>query len=291
VQSICLLISGNLGYSILNQLESSIHKIAAVFTDFKSKNIIEFCKAKNIELFRGNPRNGKAKKIIQSISCDVLLSVNYLFIIEKDIINLPAKYAINIHGSLLPKYRGRTPHVWAIINGEKETGITAHLIDEKVDNGDIIDQIKIPIGFYDTGADILKKFHTEYPKLVDQLFENIENNTISFQQQDFTKAIYFGRRTPDDGKINWNWSKVRIHNWVRAQATPYPGAFTHFNETKIIINKTVFSDCGFHQNDMNGLILYSEKNCIIVKTPDGALQIKDLAFEKNLLLEKGMILN
>jgi len=127
-----LLVSGNLGSIALTNLESN-HHVIFVMTDKNSVSIIDFCKHKKINYFLGNPRGGKCITFIQSFEIDVLVSVNYLFLIDKDLINFPKKLAFNIHGSLLPKYRGRTPHVWAIINNEKETGITAHRIDEGCD--------------------------------------------------------------------------------------------------------------------------------------------------------------
>src|SRR5690606_38202127 len=118
---------------------------------------------KFITLFIGNPRNGRGHAFLKNYSFDVLLSVNYLYLIEEDLIKMPRRFAINLHGSLLPKYRGRTPHVWAIINGEKKTGVTAHLITKGCDEGPIVSQIQIPIEIQDTGNDILNKFKQKYP--------------------------------------------------------------------------------------------------------------------------------
>ena len=138
------------------------YEIKFILTDKKSLDIIQFSKEKNIPLFSGNPRNGMAYEFIKNIKIDVIVSINYLFLIEQDIYNHSNKITFNIHGSLLPKYRGRTPHVWAIINGEKKTGVTAHLIDSGCDTGDVIDQIEISIEENDTGGIILGKYSNEY---------------------------------------------------------------------------------------------------------------------------------
>jgi len=286
MQSICLLVSGGLGYKILQQIFSSEHKLKAVFTNKKSTEIIDFCTKSRIPFYSGNPRNGKAQDFLSTFECDVVLSVNYLFIIEKDLIDKPKKYAINIHGSLLPKYRGRTPHVWAIINGEIETGITAHLIDDKLDNGQIIEQIKIPIHSSDTGANILEKFSEKYPTLVDSILEKINNGSLSFTPQDSIQASYFGKRTPEDGKINWQWSRERIYNWIRAQAKPYPGAFTFIEEQKIIIHRSEISDLGFRQEQNNGEVLSIEDENIFVKTNNGVIKVSELenGIPRNLII-------
>jgi methionyl-tRNA formyltransferase len=198
-------------------------------------------------------------------------------------------YAINFHGSLLPKYRGRTPHVWAIINGEKETGVTAHLMTGEVDDGDIVKQVVIPIEQNDTGASVLKRFEGVYIRLIDDVLTAIENKTISCQPQDASKATYFGKRTPADGLIDWNWQKERINNWVRAQAAPYPGAFTYYEDQKVIIHGISYTDHGFHFEEPNGTILEGGQNPVI-KTPNGAVELVRIETETPATFQKGKIL-
>ena len=120
--NICLLVSGKLGFVIMSEIVKT-YNVRCVLTDKNSEEIISYCAANNIVCYAGNPRNGKVRGLIDTIHIDVLLSVNYIYLIDAQIISWPSKYAINVHGSLLPKFRGRTPHVWAIINNEKEAGI------------------------------------------------------------------------------------------------------------------------------------------------------------------------
>jgi methionyl-tRNA formyltransferase len=235
----------------------------------------------------GNPRNGRFKQFIGEDKLDVFLSVNYLFLLDKEIIN-SASFAINIHGSLLPKYRGRTPHVWAIINNEKITGVTAHFIDEGCDTGDIIVQKKIKILPAHTGAKVLAEFEKIYPLLTSEVIDQIMSGTISSKVQDNSKATYFGKRTPDDGEIDWSWQKERIRNWVRAQAYPYPGAFTYCDNKRVIIDKIIFSNHGFSFEQPNGLVL-SEKNGFIVKTPNGAVKLYSIRMNSD-KIKRGLIL-
>jgi methionyl-tRNA formyltransferase len=281
--NITVFTSGILGYKTLKKIsENDLFHIIYVFTDKGSCDIIEFCKQNNIPFFVGNPRrlSYKVKLFVAKYQQpDIFFSINYRFIIDNFLINLPRLYALNIHGSLLPKYRGRTPHVWAIINGEKITGITVHKIIEKVDAGDILLQHKIDISDKDTGADILFKFEKMYPELVEESIRRIINKREKFVKQNHVLATYFGKRVPDDGKIDWNWQKERIYNWVRAQANPYPGAFSFYDNNKLIINKIKFSDLGFDYNLLNGTILCV--NPLIVKTPNGAIEIQKFYFENN----------
>ena len=265
-----VLCSGNLGLYLLKQLVSR-YTISFVFTDFGSKGIIDYCESQELPVFVGNPRKIDTKEFLSTTSCDVLLSVNYLFIIEEELINFPKKCAINVHGSLLPKYRGRTPHVWAIINNEKITGITAHLIDSGCDTGDIVEQIQVDISLEDTGASILNKFNELYLSAITSVLSKIEKDQLAPKPQDHSKATYFGKRTPEDGIINWNWHKERIFNWVRAQAHPYPGAFTYANGRKLTIDSISFTEDGFDYTIANGTVISTYP--IKVKTPNGVVMI------------------
>jgi methionyl-tRNA formyltransferase len=166
---LAVLVSGSLGYDTLKKVDQN-YNISCVFTDSKSEKIIKYCEKRILPFFTGNPRKGEGYSFIKRIYIDVLISVNYLFLIEDDIIGHPKKIAFNLHGSLLPKYRGRTPHVWAVINNEKKTGITAHKIDKGCDTGAIINQVEIPIDKEDTGADILEKYKDYYYPLVKKVW-------------------------------------------------------------------------------------------------------------------------
>lgn len=276
-----ILCSGQLGLQVLKQLAAE-YDISLVFTDSNSEEIKKFCTANDLPVFIGNPRKSNPEKFLSTRACDVILSINYLFLIEDNLIGFPSKYAINIHGSLLPKYRGRTPHVWAIINNEKKTGITAHLIDTGCDTGDILEQIEVEIWSEDTGATILDKFNKLYLPLIKSVLHKIENNQIFPTAQDHSKATFFGKRTPKDGQINWSWQKERIHNWVRAQAKPYPGAFTYLDDKKITIDSISFTDDGYNFEVANGTVLTIDP--LKVKTPNGVIQIDEFRESINELI-------
>ncbi len=273
----CICVSGALGLTVLQCLATSSITIKCVLTDRHSDGIIAYCEQQNLPVFAGNPRNGKAFSWLdeQRIEFENLLSINYLFILEPDVLNKATGYAVNFHGSLLPKYRGRTPHVWAIINGEKETGVTAHLMNANCDDGDIVRQVVVPIDEEDTGAIILEKYKALYPDLVLQVVKDIESGNVSCRKQDISKATYFGKRSPGDGEINWSWQKERIRNWVRAQANPYPGAFTFLNDDKIIINKIEYSDLGYQDTMDNGLVVAVIDGTPYVKTQNGVVKLLD----------------
>lgn len=273
----CICASGNLGAIVLQQLVDKKIDIPLVLTDSKSLSVISICEENGIPFFKGNPRNGRFMEWFHAHPCciDNLLSVNYLFILEEDVLSLVSHYSINFHGSLLPKYRGRTPHVWAIINGEKETGITAHFMNGACDDGDIVSQKVLPISDDETGAQVLERFNALYPSFVFEVIASIEGGCVQRKKQDVSKATYFSKRTSEDGLINWEWQKERIKNWVRAQAYPYPGAFAFYGKNKIVINKVAYTDYGFVDTVVNGTILSIIDGKPVVKTPNGTLLIEN----------------
>lgn len=270
-----ILASGNLGLVSLKKC-IKLFKIDFIASDSSSEAIINFAFDNNIPLFKGNPRDGKLISFLNDyqIKVDTIFSINYLFLLDNTFLKRHP-LCINFHGSLLPKYRGRTPHVWSIINNEKKTGVTAHLIDENCDTGNIILQKEIVIDNDMTGADILNKYNDIYPEMLEEIFLKVKSNKLTSSEQDESKATYFGKRTPDDGLINWSWQKERIYNWIRAQAYPYPGAFTFYKDNKIIIDKISFSDVGFSDSMENGLILGLNPK-VLIKTQNGVIQIEKL---------------
>ncbi|WP_417200989.1 methionyl-tRNA formyltransferase [Bizionia sp.] len=285
--TIGVLCSGGLGLDTLKKIAKD-YTVQFVLTDSNSIGIIDFAKSHRIPYFAGNPRNNKGYDFIKNYNVDIIASVNYLFLIEEDIIAHANKLTFNIHGSLLPKYRGRTPHVWAIINGETSAGITAHVIDASCDTGKIIHQIEVPIKPNDTGAIMLEKYAEAYYPLIKRVLYDLDNNQLKLTAQNENQATYFGKRTPDDGEINWNWNAEVIRNWVRAQAKPYPGAFTYLNNKKIIIDKVSETNLETTNVHTNGEILQIDP-AIIVKVENGAVSL-DVIRTENCTFTIGNIL-
>jgi methionyl-tRNA formyltransferase len=272
-----VLCSGGLGFDTVLKIHK-VYEIQFILTDKKSVDIIQFSKEKNIPVFAGNPRNGAGYKFIKDVSVDVITSINYLFLIEEDIFNHSNKITFNIHGSLLPKFRGRTPHVWAIIKGEKKTGITAHLINSGCDTGKIMAQTEIPIEENDTGGILLEKYAKEYFPLIENVLEKVESNQLTLTEQIEANASYFGKRTSVDGEINWTWNEETIRNWIRAQAHPYPGAFTFYEGQKIIIDKISIIDYKSNASIQAGEIVQVNSE-IIVKTGKGFIKLDRIRTE------------
>ena len=288
--NILLACSGVLGEKVLKNLHKNKFQLS-VLTDKNSTKIINLCSKHKINIYVGNARNDNCYYFTQKYKNYILLSVNYLYLFEERMRDI-FQYKFNVHGSLLPKYRGRTPHVWAIINNEKKTGITIHDIANECDAGDIYFQKEIPIRNSDTGSTILKKYFYHYPKIIKQfLYLFYEHKLVPCKQNEYL-STYFCKRTPEDGKILFDWQRERIYNWVRALAPPfYPGAFCFLGDKKIIINKILLSNLGFSCNTRNGMVLDTGKGSLIVKTQNGCIEVVDYyKQDNNIIIKKGDVL-
>lgn len=231
---------GKLGKDCLQELYTNGYRIDYILThkELKKESVDTFAIQNSISYSYKDARKNLKEffKTIKNLKPKYLISVNYRYILPKDIFQI-AKYAINIHGSLLPKYRGRTPHVWSIINGEKVSGITCHIIEESVDTGDIITQKSIDIEQDDTGYSLLKKFQLLYPSLLIDSLNCLEAGK-TLRKQNEEEASYYGKRISDMGYIDFYKDSTDVINFVRAQAEPYPGAYYYLVDgRKIIINK------------------------------------------------------
>lgn len=265
---------GKLGSSCLKVLIENGYEISYILThkENEQNSVDTFAFNNKIEYSYLDARKHLTQLIEEIDKFDLLISVNYRYVIPKEIYTL-ADIAINVHGSLLPKYRGRTPHVWSIINGEKESGITCHIIEETVDTGAIVSQIVVPIDKDDTGYSLLKKFEVNYPLLLMDSINKLENR-VALSKQDEKLASYYGKRTPDMGYIDFRKSATEIIDFVRAQAEPYPGAYYYLVDgRKIIINKLVRGEQ--NQLDMTIGVIKEINGEYFVLCKDGVLKIQD----------------
>ena len=170
---------------------------------------------------------------------DFLFSFYYRHMLKREILELPARGAFNMHGSLLPKYRGRVPVNWAIIRGERETGATLHVMNEKPDNGAIVDQQAVPILPDDTALEVFHKVACAAETTLDRCLPRLLAGTARFRPQDISQGAYFGGRRAEDGKIPWLGTARKIHDLVRAVAPPYPGALTRLAGLPVRVLKTM----------------------------------------------------
>lgn len=182
---------------------------------------------------------------IAALNADFLFSFYYRHMLSAAMLATVKRGAYNMHGSLLPKYRGRVPINWAIIKGETETGATLHQMVAKPDAGRIVDQERVPIGPDDTAKDVFDRVTVAAGDVMRRSLPGLIDGSATLTPQDLAAGSYFGGRRPEDGEINWQQSARDIHNLVRAVAPPYPGATTTFNGERVIITRTRLSPPAF----------------------------------------------
>ena len=175
---------------------------------------------------------------LQALAPDYIFSFYYRHMIPEQILACAKIAALNMHGSLLPKYRGRAPVNWAILHGESETGATLHVMEVKPDAGDIVGQVAVPIGPDETATDVFGKVSQAAVKVMEQALPSLIQGKVPRKANELEKGSYFGGRKPADGQIHWQQSAQQVHNLVRAVAPPYPGAFTDYQDRTMIVAKT-----------------------------------------------------
>ncbi len=172
---------------------------------------------------------------LREISPDIIFSFYYRNMICQEILDIPRLGAFNMHGSLLPKYRGRVPINWAVLNGETQTGATLHHMVKRPDAGDIVDQEAVLIGPRDTARDVFIKVTAVARKILERSVDSIKQGRPARHPQTESQATSFGGRKPEDGRIDWRADASRIFNLVRAVTHPYPGAFTEVDGRRFFV--------------------------------------------------------
>ena len=234
-----------------NRLDvSAVFTIPAVFEISYSKtpvknsnysNLTEFCEKRNIKCFSVNSSKIGTKTIeyydeIAKINPDIILVMGWYFMVPKKIRELASFGVWGIHASMLPKYAGGAPLVWAIIKGEKETGVTLFRLADGVDDGDIIDQVSFSIDYQDSIKEVYEKATRASIDILVKSLKKIDS--ITFTPQNKEEINIFPQRNPNDGEIDMSKSADEIYNFIRAQSNPYPGAFFRTEDgKKIIIEK------------------------------------------------------
>jgi methionyl-tRNA formyltransferase len=232
----------NVGYRCLEELLSQGADVAMVFTHEDSQteeiwfaSVRELADRHDIPWRTTDINQPENIALIRKIAPAFIFSFYYRNMLKQVVLDIPRNGALNLHGSLLPKYRGRVPVNWVIINGEVETGATLHYMVVKPDAGDIVDQEKVPILFTDTALDLFNKVTDAARTVIARSWPLLAAGTAPRIPMDLAAGSYFGGRKPADGIIDWTKDAVQIYNLIRAITRPYPGAFTYLDGRKVII--------------------------------------------------------
>jgi len=277
----------DLAAEVLNKLINSEHQILAVVTQpdkpkgrgkqVQCSPVKELALKHNIQVFQPN----KAKEegfldILADLKPDVIVVAAFGQILPKAILDLAKYGCINVHASLLPKYRGAAPIQWSIINGEEKTGITIMHMDVGIDTGDMIMKAEVPIETKETSGSLQDKLALCGGDLLLKALEAIENGTATREKQNDADSNYVKVLNKAEGHIDFNQSAVKIERFIRG-FNPWPSAYTLLDgKTLKIWSADVMVD---ESNGMPGEIISVTKDSIIVKTGEGNIAIQELQLE------------
>jgi methionyl-tRNA formyltransferase len=220
-------------------------------------------------------RDPAVRDEIAAYAPDFIFSFYYRKMIPTSILDLAPRGALNLHGSLLPRVRGRAPVNWALVKGEKETGVSLHYMVAKPDAGDLVDQQAVPIRFEDTAYTLFRKLETAATTLLDRSLPALRDGTAVARPLDLSKGSYFGGRRPEDGRIDWSADAARIYDLVRAVTHPYPGAFTELDGRRLYVWWALPCD----GSGVPGTILAVDREGIVVAAGEGAVRLITIQIE------------
>lgn len=233
--------------------------------------------AHNIEVFQPKKiREPECIAYLKKYNPDIIIVVAFGQILTKEILEMPKYGCINVHASLLPKYRGAAPIQWAVINGEKVTGVTTMRMDEGIDTGDMIEKTELELDPEETGGSLFERLAEAGAKLCVHTMAEIEAGTAVYTRQDETKATHTGMIKKQFGKIDWNKSAAEIERLIRG-LNPWPSAYTSLNGKTLKIWRAAVKPGGDTKDA--GKIVSITKDEIGIQTGDGILVLKEIQLE------------
>lgn len=265
--------------AVLQSIVDDNYKILAVFSPFYDNNnhsrLEYLCKEREIPFSRVKNINSIESQVeISSLNPDLICVCHFEKILKNNIISIPKLGAINLHPSLLPKYKGLSPQHWPIINGDKETGVTIHFIDENIDTGDIIIQEKIPLSGHEYIAELQLNMIPLYKKIYLNALDILKSEKKIFQKQDPELGSYCGRLQREHREIKLELGCLNAYNLIRAISFPYPGAYicdiiiwkaTMMNKSEFNLDSVDNIDLGVHLDTELGSIIKFYDGILIIE--------------------------
>jgi methionyl-tRNA formyltransferase len=273
-----------IGYVCLEELIDFGTDVSCLFTHEDDPNEevwfrrpAELAKKKGIPIYTpDNLKEPSWAAMISDMKPDVIFSFYYRNLIPMEILSIPTIGAFNLHGSLLPKFRGRCPVNWVLIEGERTTGLTLHFMVEKPDAGDIVARRPVDISFDDNAHTLFMKMSKEARVLMKEILPRIQDRSfVRVPQAGLGPSSYFGGRKPEDGLIGWHKDAISIHNLTRAVTHPYPGAFSFLDGKKFFVWQAY--PVQEQTNSIPGSIISTQP--LIVSTGKGTLKLLRVQLE------------
>ncbi|MDP9843973.1 methionyl-tRNA formyltransferase [Streptosporangium lutulentum] len=232
------------GHRTLQALLDAGHEVVLVVTHPKSDHayekiwddsVAELAEKNGVPVLLRSRPDDDLIRALRDAAPDIIVANNWRTWLPPEIFDIPPHGTLNIHDSLLPAYAGFSPLIWALINGEKEVGVTAHRMNAELDAGDIVLQRAVPVGPRDTVTDLFHRTVDLIEPIVREALDLIASGRARWVPQDRSKASFFHKRSIEDSRIDWNWPAEDLERLVRAQSDPYPNAFTHYRGERIRI--------------------------------------------------------
>lgn len=271
----------------LEELIYSRHEVAAVVTQpdkpkgrgkaMQFPPVKEVAVRENIPVYQPRRvRDPEFIKILKEIDPDVIVVVAFGQIIPQEIIDLPKYGCINVHGSILPKYRGAAPIQWAVIDGEKESGVTTMQMDAGLDTGDMLLKTIIPLEKEETGGSLFEKLSTAGAKLLIETLEKLEEGSIVPEKQGESPTPYAKMLTKEMGDLDWKKDAVLLEQLIRG-LNPWPSAYTHLNGKTLKIWSAEVEER--ETKEKPGTVVEVNKKELKVQTGKGILSLKEVQIE------------
>ncbi|MEU0379191.1 methionyl-tRNA formyltransferase [Streptomyces cyaneofuscatus] len=259
------------GHRTLQALLDSEHDVVTVVTHPKSEHayekiwsdsVADLAEKHGIPVIIRNRPDDELVERLKEVAPDIIVANNWRTWMPPEIYNLPVHGTLNIHDSLLPAYAGFSPLIWALINGEPEVGVTAHLMDEELDAGDIVIQRSVAVGPTDTTTDLFHRTVDLITPVTTEALGLIASGQTEFTRQDRSKASFFHKRAEEDIRIDWTWPAEDLERLIRAQSAPYPSAFTFHKGQRLEVVSAVVSEGRY--GGTPGRIFYREGDGVVI---------------------------
>ncbi|MFD8061254.1 methionyl-tRNA formyltransferase [Streptomyces cyaneofuscatus] len=259
------------GHRTLQALLDSEHDVVTVVTHPKSEHayekiwsdsVADLAEKHGIPVIIRNRPDDELVERLKEVAPDIIVANNWRTWMPPEIYNLPVHGTLNIHDSLLPAYAGFSPLIWALINGEPEVGVTAHLMDEELDAGDIVIQRSVTVGPTDTTTDLFHRTVDLIAPVTTEALGLIASGQTEFTRQDRSKASFFHKRAEEDIRIDWTWPAEDLERLIRAQSAPYPSAFTFHKGQRLEVVSAVVSEGRY--GGTPGRIFYREGDGVVI---------------------------
>ncbi|HLW70322.1 MAG TPA: formyltransferase [Candidatus Binataceae bacterium] len=275
-----------IGYACMAELIAMGAPIAALFTHADAageeiwwRSCAELAAANGIPVYTPATIGAAEIATLRRLEPAIIYSFYYRNLLSDAVLQTAPKGAYNLHGSMLPKYRGRVPVNWMIVNGETEGGVTLHHMVARADAGDIVAQRAIAIDDADTALTLYRKLIPAAMAILRECHPLIVAGSAPRRAQDLRAGSYYGRRRPEDGRIDWRWPARRIHNLVRAVTRPYPGAFCDAGGRKLFIWEARIAAESGSFGEPGAVVSFHADGAVEVAAGAGSLLIRRVQFE------------